>query len=195
MVHITFRLRSFYYNTVTITFVPRVHRYFVLSYLRFRTSPSQFGFLINENHKKNLKEPLQTILMSSRIRKRSKKRKLRSRGRSRSKKSKKIHRSSPTNEIITPMLFRVTQQHHKNRLRQLFLKYYEPLLIDGKLERNHQWTSGVGKNVMDHLRLHLTWVLKGEVFHWTDEQIGKKTLTIFPGLGKISSTMFDSHTR
>ena len=124
--------------------------------------------------------------MSSRIRKHCKKRKSRSHTSCRSKKRRKrsqnprkYKRSSSTNEIITPKLFRVTQEHHKNCLRKLFLKHYEPSVINGTLEINNEWTSDVGKNVLNHLRLHLTWVLKGEVFHWTDEQIGKKTLTMF----------------
>ena len=140
--------------------------------------------------------------MSSRIREHCKKRKSDSHTSCRSKKRRKRSQnrrkckgSSSTNEIITPKLFRVTQEHHKNCLRKLFLKYYEPSVINGTLEMNNEWTSDVGKNVLDHMRLHLTWVLKGEVFHWTDEQIGKKTLTVFPELGKISSSIFVSSTR
>ena len=110
--------------------------------------------------------------------------------RRRSKKLRKSKGSSSTNEIITQKLFRVTQEYHRNCLRKLFLKYYEPSVINGTLEINKQWTRDVGKNVLDHLRLHLTWVLKGEVFHWTDEQIGKKTLIMFSDFGKISSNMF-----
>ena len=41
------------------TFLPRVRPFFVLSHLCFRTSPSQFGFLKNENQKKTPTEPLQ----------------------------------------------------------------------------------------------------------------------------------------
>ena len=121
--------------------------------------------------------------MSSRIRKRCKKRKSRSRTSCRSnkrgKRSKTLRKDqgfSSTNEIITPKLFRITQEHHKNCLRKLFLKYYEPSVINGTLKINDNWTSDVGKNVLDHSRLHLTWVLKGEVFHWTDEQIDKKNI-------------------
>ena len=135
--------------------------------------------------------------MSSRIRERCKKRKSRSRTSCRSnkrgKRSKILRKDqgfSSTNEIITPKLFRITQEHHKNCLRKLFLKYYEPSVINGTLKINNNWASDVGKNVLDHLRLHLTWVLKGEVFHWTDEQIGKKTLTMFSDFGKTSSNMF-----
>ena len=138
--------------------------------------------------------------MSSRIRERCKKRKSRVRASCRSNKRRKRSKiprkdqgfSSP-NEIITPKLFRITQEHHKNCLRKLFLKHYEPSVINGTLKINNNWTSDVGKNVLDHLRLHLTWVLKGEVFHWTDEQIGKKTLRMFPLLGKISSNTFVTH--
>ena len=137
--------------------------------------------------------------MSSRIRRRSKKRKSRSRDSSRSKRRRKSPRSSLSRKLCDKLfrkkLFRMTQQHHKKCLRQLFLKYYEPSLIDGTFEINHQWTSNVDKNVLNTLRLHLTWVLEGEVFHWTDDRIGKRILKIFSVLGSTSSTKFISHVQ
>ena len=101
--------------------------------------------------------------------------------------------SSSRNEIITAKLFTLTQQHHKECLRKLFLQYYEPLVINNQLQPNKKWTVDLHTNVMNNLRLHLTWVLKGEVFHWTDEQIGKRTLNIFRKLGKTSSSTFRNH--
>ena len=175
----------------------------MLSNLRFRHSRSLFIFPVTRTKKEKLRQnPLQLIFMSSRSRNHGVKRKSHSHSsnsfkkrRKHSKKLRKSKGSSSTNEIITQKLFRVTQEHHRNCLRKLFLKYYEPSVINGTLEINKQWTRDVGKNVLDHLRLHLTWVLKGEVFHWTDEQIGKKTLSMFSDFGKISSNMFVSCTR
>ena len=82
-------------------------------------------------------------------------------------------------EITSQNLFRLTQKHHQKCLRLLFLQHYEPLTIDGRVKVNREWTVGLNKGVVDNFRLHLTWVLKGEVFHWTDEQVGKKILKIF----------------
>ena len=74
-------------------------------------------------------------------------------------------------------LFRLTQEHHKKCLRDLFLKYYEPLVKDYK--PNNHWTLHVPANVMRDLRLHLSWTRGGDVTHWTDEQIGKKIVGLY----------------
>ena len=125
-----------------------------------------------------------------------KKRKSSSRSSNHKKRKMSSRRPRPQskNEIITPKLFHLTQQHHKKCLRQLFLQHYEPSGIDGKFQKNPQWTVGLRKSVMNDLRLHLTWVLKGEVFHWTDEQTGKKILKIFSTFDKTSSSTFVKHT-
>ena len=102
---------------------------------------------------------------------------------------------SSRNEIITAKLFTLTQQHHKECLRKLFLQYYEPLVVNNQLQPNKQWTVDLKTKVKNNLRLHLTWVLKGEVFHWTDVQIGTRTLKIFHQLGKTSSSTFINHVR
>ena len=49
----TFRLRSLHHNTVTIAFLPRVHRFFVLSHLRFRVSRPLFILPVARTKKKN----------------------------------------------------------------------------------------------------------------------------------------------
>jgi len=59
---ITFHLPSLYHNTVTITFLPRVHRFNVLEHLRSRTRSSLFIFPVTRTKKKNLPPPLQVIM-------------------------------------------------------------------------------------------------------------------------------------
>ena len=115
--------------------------------------------------------------------------------RSRPKKRRMSSRSRVKNEIITPELFHLTQQHHKKCLRQLFLQHYEPVVVDGRFQVNREWTVNLNKQLMRNLRLHLTWVLKGEVFHWTDEQTGKRILKIFSELGKTSISTFVTHVQ
>ena len=100
-----------------------------------------------------------------------------------------------TISTISTKLFRLTQEYHMTCLRQLFLRYYEPSVVGDKLQPNLQWTVDVNDKVIDKLRLHLTWVLGGEVFHWTDEQIGKRTLKLFSTLGTISSSSFVNHIK
>ena len=94
---------------------------------------------------------------------------------------------------ISAKLFRLTQEHHRACLRRLFLRHYEPLVIGDKLQPNRQWTVDVNEQVMNSLRLHLTWVLGGEVFQWTDEQIGIKILKLLSNLGVTSSSAFVNH--
>ena len=75
----------------------------------------------------------------------------------------------------------------------MFLKYYEPVTVNGQHQSNPNWTVGVNKKVMNKMRLHLTWVLKGEVFHWTDKQVGTRMLRIFHKLKRISTSIFVNH--
>ena len=81
-------------------------------------------------------------------------------------------------------LFKLTEQHHKKCLQQVFLRYYEPLCKG--FHPNIHWTTHVSMEVMNELRLHLSWVLGGDVTHWTDGQIGKKILKIYEKLGILS---------
>ena len=144
----TFPEHCFYHNPATITFLPRVNRFFVLSNLRFLHCRSLFIFPVTRTKKEKLeRNPSQLIFMSSRSRNHDLKRKshphsncsLKKRRR-RSKKLRKSKGSSSTNEIIIQKLFRVTQEYHRNCLRKLFLKCYEPSVINGTLEINKQWT-------------------------------------------------------
>jgi hypothetical protein len=38
---------------------------------------------------------------------------------------------------------------------------------------------------MTELRVHLSWVLGGDVMHWTDGQIGKKIVKMYKNLGVL----------
>ena len=145
---ITFSIRSLYHNPVRITFLPRVRPLYVLAHLCFRSNPSQFGFLKIENQKKTLKKPLQVITIMS-------------------------INSNPDMKKLTMKygLFRTTQEYHKKCLKKIFLKHYEPL-VKGS-EPNKHWTTHLSPEVMEELRLHLSWTRGGDVTHWTDHQIGK----------------------
>ena len=69
-------------------------------------------------------------------------------------------------------LYRSTQNHHKKCLKDLFLRHYTPLIKGHK--PNKHWTTHLPADIMENLRVHLSWVRGGDVTHWSDEQIGKK---------------------
>ena len=74
-------------------------------------------------------------------------------------------------------LFRLTQQHHKKCLRNLFLTHYTPFKKGYK--PNKYWTADLSVDVMKDLRVHLSWTRGGDVTHWTDEQIGRKIVDTY----------------
>ena len=65
--------------------------------------------------------------------------------------------------------------------------------VVGEVGETLCWTVGVNKKVMKDMRLHLTWVLNGEVFHWTDKQIGTRMLRVFHTLTRTSRSTFVNH--
>ena len=79
--------------------------------------------------------------------------------------------------------FRLTQQHHKKCLRNLFLKHYTPLARGYK--PNKHWIIHVPADVVKELSVHLSWVREGDVTHWTDEQIGKKIVDTYHESGVL----------
>ena len=91
--------------------------------------------------------------------------------------------SKVTKMRLGSQLFEMTQQHHKKCLQQVFLSHYEPL-YKGSTPNIH-WTTHVPMKVMSDLRLHLSWVLGGDVTHWTDGQIGKKIVKIYKEMGLL----------
>ena len=74
-------------------------------------------------------------------------------------------------------LFRVTRQYHRRRLREMFRKYYEPV------NARAVWTKQLPKQVVDDLRLHLSWDLGIRTFTWNREQIGTRIIYRFKELG------------
>ena len=70
-------------------------------------------------------------------------------------------------------MMKTTRLYHNKRLRELFIKHYEPLW-NGKV--NKYWSLHINKNVLTELRLHLSWVLGDDVFSFNDERIGRKIL-------------------
>ena len=80
-------------------------------------------------------------------------------------------------------LYQATQQHHKKRLQEVFLRHYEPL-VKG-FSPNLHWTLHVPTEVLSDLRLHLSWVFGGDVTHWTDGQIGIKIVKMYKESGLL----------
>lgn len=73
-------------------------------------------------------------------------------------------------------MMKTTRIYHNKCLRELFIKYYEPLW-NGKV--NKHWALHINKHVLTELRLHLSWVLGYDVFSFNDERIGRKILKTF----------------
>ena len=85
------------------------------------------------------------------------------------------------NQIFTirrdPTLFVETRKYHNRAMKRLFLKYYEPLSTNGKVNKN--WTISMSKTDMYDLRIHLSWVIGINTFDWKDYKVGKKILRIY----------------
>ena len=73
-------------------------------------------------------------------------------------------------------LFRTTRAYHRRKLREKFRKYYKPW-------RTGNWTSRVSKNTLNDLRLHLSWELRRNTFHWNKYQVGNEIITQYKRLG------------
>ena len=76
-----------------------------------------------------------------------------------------------------PTLFVETRKYHKRAMKRLFLKYYEPLSTNGKVNKN--WTIPVNKTDMYDLRIHLSWVIGMKTFDWKEYKVGKKILKVY----------------
>ena len=76
-----------------------------------------------------------------------------------------------------PTLFVETRKYHKRAMRRLFLKYYEPLSTNGKVNKN--WTIPVNKTDMYDLRIHLSWVIGMKTFGWKEYKVGKRILKVY----------------
>ena len=70
-------------------------------------------------------------------------------------------------------LLKRIEEHHKNMLLTLFQVHYRSL-PDG--QPNRLWVTGLPTVVKHQLRLHLCVVRFGDIFDWTDTEIGTKIL-------------------
>ena len=73
-------------------------------------------------------------------------------------------------------LLRGIEEHHRHCLRTLFHGNYKPL-PDGQPDR--LWVTRLPKVVKYQLRLHLCVVRFGDIFDWTDKEIGTKILYMY----------------
>ena len=76
-------------------------------------------------------------------------------------------------------LFHASVGYHRRRLRELFRKYYKPFKPDAV------WTKDLPQQVINDLRLHLSWDLGIRVFEWSRESIGTRILLRFKELGML----------
>ena len=74
-------------------------------------------------------------------------------------------------------LFRVSLVYHRRRLREIFRTYYKPLNADAV------WTKNLPQQVINDLRLHLSWDLGQRVFYFNREQLGTRIIYRFRELG------------
>ena len=126
----TFPEHCFHYNPVTITILPRVHRFNVLSHHCFPSVRSLFIFW-KKKTQKIIQGILQTIMSMN---------------------------PNPTMKKLKMKygLFRLTQEHHEKCLKKTFLKYYEPLSKGFK--PNKHWTTHLSLG-RDHERSTFTFVV------------------------------------
>ena len=74
-------------------------------------------------------------------------------------------------------LFQLSVVYHRRRLRELFRKYYNPLQTDVV------WTKDLSDNVINDLRLHLSWDLGIRTFNWSKEAVGTRIICRFKEIG------------
>ena len=76
-------------------------------------------------------------------------------------------------------LFQLSVVYHRRRLRELFRKYYNPLQTDVV------WTKDLSDNVINDLRLHLSWDLGIRTFNWSKEAVGTRIMCRFKEIGML----------
>ena len=74
-------------------------------------------------------------------------------------------------------LFRITLGYHRRRLREIFRAHFNPFKTDVV------WTKDLPEQVINDLRLHLSWDLGHRVFYLNREQIGTRIIVRFQELG------------
>ena len=87
--------------------------------------------------------------------------------------AKLVHTDTLTN------LFQFSVQYHRRRMREIFRKYYKPS------NTKEVWTKRLSEQVINDLRLHLSWDLGLRTFNWTREAVGTRIIYRFKELGII----------
>ena len=92
-----------------------------------------------------------------------------------------LERTDPTlySRMKMSLLFKTTKTYHRRRLKEKFLKYYKPW-------RTGNWTSRVSKSTLNDLRLHLSWELGTNTFHWNKYQVGNGIIDHYKRLGTLT---------
>ena len=85
--------------------------------------------------------------------------------------AKPVHTDTLTN------LFQFSVQYHRRRMREIFRKYYKPS------NTKEVWTKRLSEQVINDLRLHLSWDLGLRTFNWTREAVGTRIIYRFKELG------------
>ena len=79
-------------------------------------------------------------------------------------------------KITLSNLFHISLGHHRRRLREIFRLYYKP-------NTDVVWTKDLSEQVINDLRLHLSWDLGIRMFYLNREQLGTRILCRFKELG------------
>ena len=74
---------------------------------------------------------------------------------------------------LTKRLYESIMEHHKHCLKILFFKYYEPLPAG---DHDRIWVTRLSPSLKKQIRLHLSVLRRGDVFDWTDQEIGTKII-------------------
>ena len=73
-------------------------------------------------------------------------------------------------------LFQFSVRYHRRKLREIFRQHYKPF-------NTEVWTKHLSQQVIDDLRLHLSWDLGIRTFTWSREVVGTRILYKFKELG------------
>ena len=77
-----------------------------------------------------------------------------------------IYNTMSSSKLRFTSLFRRTESYHRKQLRVMFREHYNPLLTN--------WTENLSQQVIDDLRLHLSWELGINTFTWTRAEVGDR---------------------
>ena len=88
-------------------------------------------------------------------------------------------------KIQLNLLFRKTEEYHKNSLKLLFQQFYLPMSSSDDV--NKEWASNLSESTFNKLRLHLSWTMGINTFVWDRHNVGEQTLITLKKLGVLQS--------